>query len=103
MSTLLAEVVAGDGVSGRHPTRALERLLLDRADTVPGVVLRLSNVYGPGQRVDKSQGVLAYWLRAAAAGKPVPLIGDPQARRDYVYVHDVVDCLLRVAAWWPTL
>jgi UDP-glucose 4-epimerase len=81
----------------------LERLLLDHADTVPGVVLRLSNVYGPGQRVDKSQGVLAYWLRAAAADRPVPVIGDPQARRDYVYVHDVVDCLLRVAAWSPTL
>jgi UDP-glucose 4-epimerase len=80
---------------------ALERLLLDRADAVPAVVLRLSNVYGPGQRTGKSQGVLAYWLRAAAAGQPLPLIGDPDAVRDYVYVDDVVDCMCRVAVRTP--
>jgi UDP-glucose 4-epimerase len=81
---------------------ALERLLLEHSG-IPAVVLRLSNVYGPGQRVDKSQGVLAYWLGAAAADRPLQVMGDPQARRDYVYIHDVVDCLLRVAAWSPTL
>jgi UDP-glucose 4-epimerase len=81
---------------------ALERLLLEHTG-IPAVILRLSNVYGPGQRVDKSQGVLAYWLHAAAADRPLQVMGDPHARRDYVYVHDVVDCLLRVAAWSPTL
>lgn len=75
---------------------ALERLLLDHADVIPSVILRLSNVYGPGQRVDRSQGVLAYWLRAAAAGEPLTLIGDPATTRDYVYVDDVVDCMLRL-------
>lgn len=77
---------------------ALERLLLDHADRIPTVILRLSNVYGPGQRVDRSQGVLAYWLRAAAAGQPLTLIGDPGTTRDYVYVDDVVDCMLRLSA-----
>jgi UDP-glucose 4-epimerase len=76
---------------------ALEALLATYADVLPGVVLRLSNVYGPGQRVGKSQGVLAYWLRAAAWGGPLHLIGDPRATRDYVYIHDVVECLLRIA------
>ncbi|WFE29222.1 NAD-dependent epimerase/dehydratase family protein [Solwaraspora sp. WMMD791] len=77
---------------------ALEQLLLDHCDTIPTVILRLSNVYGPGQRVDRSQGVLAYWLRAAAAGEPLTLIGDPDTTRDYVYVDDVVDCMLRLPA-----
>jgi UDP-glucose 4-epimerase len=77
---------------------ALERLLLDQAGTMPAVILRLSNVYGCGQRVDKAQGVLAYWLRAALHGDPLHLIGDPQTTRDYVYVADVVDCMLRTAA-----
>jgi UDP-glucose 4-epimerase len=76
----------------------LERLLRETAGSVPGVVLRLSNVYGPGQRVDKSQGVLAHWLAAVAAGEPVGVIGDPDTTRDYVYIDDVVDCLLRAAA-----
>lgn len=77
---------------------ALEDLLARYAGRMPGVILRLSNVYGPGQRTDKSQGVLAHWLSAAARGEPLRLIGDPAATRDYVYVHDVVACLCRVAA-----
>lgn len=82
---------------------ALERLLLDYTNVIPAVILRLSNVYGPGQRVDKSQGVLAYWLSAARAGHPLPVIGNPRATRDYVYVDDVVNCMLRVAARSPGL
>jgi UDP-glucose 4-epimerase len=80
---------------------ALERLLLDHAGDLPAVVLRLSNVYGPGQRTDKAQGVLAHWLRAAALGEPLQLIGDGRTSRDYVYIDDVVDCMLRVAADQP--
>jgi UDP-glucose 4-epimerase len=82
---------------------ALEKLLLDHASTIPAVVLRLSNVYGPGQRVDKSQGVVAYWLSAVVADQPLQVIGDPNATRDYVYIDDVVDCMLRVAARSPAL
>jgi UDP-glucose 4-epimerase len=82
---------------------ALERLLLDHADTVPSVILRLSNVYGPSQRVGKGQGVLAYWLAAALHGNPLQVIGDPATTRDYVYVDDVVDCMLRVASRSPAL
>ena len=81
---------------------ALERLLLSRVGVLPTAILRLSNVYGPGQRTGKSQGVLAYWLRAAATGQPLPLIGDPDAVRDYVYIDDVVDCMCRVANRAPT-
>jgi UDP-glucose 4-epimerase len=54
-------------------------------------------VYGVGQRVGKSQGVLAYWLNAAAFGGQLHLIGDPSSTRDYVYVDDVVDCMRLLA------
>ena len=33
------------------------------------VALRVSNLYGPGQPVVSGQGVIGYWLRAAAAGR----------------------------------
>jgi UDP-glucose 4-epimerase len=82
---------------------ALEHLLLSRAVEVPAVILRLSNVYGPGQRPGKHQGVLGYWLDAARTGRPLTLIGDPEAARDYVYVDDAVDCMCRVAALAPSL
>ena len=72
---------------------AQEAELAERAGSVRGVILRLSNVYGPGQRTGKGQGVLAAWLRSAARCGPVQLIGDPEHTRDYVYIADVADCL----------
>jgi UDP-glucose 4-epimerase len=72
----------------------LERELL--AGTARPVILRLSNVYGPGQRTSTLQGVIGEWLLAARSGRPLRVFGDPSARRDYVYVDDVVRALLRV-------
>ena len=87
----------------RSPTRAtslygaakiaMEEELADYAGAIPGVILRLSNVYGPGQRTGKNQGVLAYWLQAAAQGAVLPVVGDPANTRDYVYIDDLTVCL----------
>jgi UDP-glucose 4-epimerase len=76
----------------------LEHELLRCADQVPGIVLRLSNVYGPGQRTGSGQGVVAYWLEAAAAGLPVRIYGDPLAVRDYLFIDDAVDAMRQVTA-----
>jgi UDP-glucose 4-epimerase len=75
---------------------ALELELNGRGAAIPGAVLRLANVYGPGQRTGTGLGVVAHWLAAAAAGDPLTLFGDAQARRDYVYVDDVVVALTGV-------
>lgn len=76
----------------------MEQLLVENADAVRPVVLRLANVYGPGQKTGTGQGVIAYWLTALAAGQPLDLIGDGQTRRDYIYIDDAVDAMLRVYA-----
>jgi UDP-glucose 4-epimerase len=76
--------------------RHMEQSLLWRAGTLKPVVLRLSNVYGPGQQARAGQGVVAYWLEAAATGAVLQLYGDPAAIRDFVYVDDVVDAMLRL-------
>jgi UDP-glucose 4-epimerase len=60
-------------------------------------VLRYSNVYGPGQLARRSQGVIAAWMRAVAAGDPVILFGDGSVRRDFVYVGDAVAATMLVA------
>jgi UDP-glucose 4-epimerase len=73
---------------------ALEAELAGRE--LPGAVLRLANVYGPGQRTGTGLGVVAHWLAAAAGGQPLVLFGDPRARRDYVYVDDVVAAMTGV-------
>ncbi|MFC4910169.1 NAD-dependent epimerase/dehydratase family protein [Actinomadura gamaensis] len=72
----------------------LESALRARAPAVPGLVLRLGNVYGPGQRTGTGQGVLAHWLRSIADRRPLRIYGDTAALRDYVYVDDVVDALV---------
>jgi UDP-glucose 4-epimerase len=74
----------------------LEQALADRGAVLPGVSLRLSTVYGPGQRIRKGQGVIAHWLAAVAAGQPLRLFGDPATIRDYVYIDDVVSALASV-------
>jgi UDP-glucose 4-epimerase len=75
----------------------LERLLHESA-LGPGraVAVRVSNAYGPGQPAASGQGVIAYWLRALAAGDPITIFGDPATTRDYVYVDDIAAALAAV-------
>lgn len=60
-----------------------------------GVAVRLANTYGPGQGTQAGHGVIAHWLEAVAAGRPLRLVGSGGARRDFVFVQDVVDALIR--------
>jgi UDP-glucose 4-epimerase len=57
--------------------------------------LRLTNVYGPRQRLDSDQlGFLPVFVRAALRGDDIRLFGDGLQRRDCLFVDDVVDALL---------
>jgi dTDP-glucose 4,6-dehydratase/UDP-glucose 4-epimerase len=59
-------------------------------------VLRLTNTYGPGMRVkDARQTFLGIWIRQALEGQPFLVFGDGEQLRDFNYVDDVVDALLR--------
>jgi UDP-glucose 4-epimerase len=61
-------------------------------------VVRLTNVYGPRQRLrDDFQGFLPIFVRQALLGQPIQVFGDGNQQRDCLYVDDVVDCLLRAA------
>lgn len=57
------------------------------------VVLRLSNCYGPGQRANRGQGVVATFGAAFLAGTPIEIWGTGQAIRDFVYVDDAVEAI----------
>ncbi|GAB2953387.1 NAD-dependent epimerase/dehydratase family protein [Nonomuraea fastidiosa] len=74
----------------------LEEELLARHETIRPVVLRLSNVYGPRQRSWNGLGVIPHWLEAIAEGRPLRILGDPETSRDYVYVDDTVEAMIRV-------
>ena len=52
-------------------------------------VLRVSNPYGPRQRVDIAQGAVATFIDAAVHGRTIEIWGDGSVIRDYVHVADV--------------
>lgn len=81
------------GAYGRAKAR-LEQVLAEHAERP--VVVRISNAYGPGQAPAPGQGVIGHWLRAAAAGRPLTVYGDPATARDYVAVDDVARALARL-------
>ncbi|WP_051274989.1 NAD(P)-dependent oxidoreductase [Cellulomonas sp. URHD0024] len=71
----------------------MERMLV--TSDVEGTVLRIANVYGPGQPARAGQGVVAHWLAAAAEGRPAVVFGGLEVVRDFVYVTDVADAIVR--------
>ncbi len=63
-----------------------------------GVVCpRLFNVYGPRARTSGTYGaVFGVFLAQKLAGKPLTIVGDGTQTRDFTYVSDVVDALVRL-------
>ncbi len=58
-------------------------------------IFRLSNVYGPGQTTENPYcGVVAKFMEAAIAGKPLQIIGDGSQTRDFTYVEDILPHLM---------
>ena len=56
--------------------------------------LRFFSAYGPRQRPDLA---IAAWANALRAGQPIQVLGDGSAERDFTFVSDLVDGVLRAA------
>lgn len=54
------------------------------------VLLRPSNVYGPGQPAQRGFGIIPAAFDCALHGAPLTLWGDGAAIRDYLYIDDVL-------------
>ena len=59
---------------------------------LPVTGLRFFTAYGPRNRPDLA---IAKFSRLIEAGDPVPMFGDGTSRRDYTYVEDIVDGVVR--------
>ena len=70
-------------------------LMHSRLYGLPLRILRCANVYGDHQPATRSQGVIAVFLERIASGASVPVYGDGSIVRDFVYVGDLVELLLR--------
>ena len=98
-------------VDEKHPIRPVDvnginklagewyHLLYNNVYQIRACALRLTNTYGPGMRVkDARQTFLGIWIRRLIEGKPIQIFGDGKQRRDFNFVTDVVEALLRAAA-----
>jgi UDP-glucose 4-epimerase len=80
---------------GRTKLR-LEAALTQLQDvpSVSSVVGRFSNIYGPGQDLDKQQGLISHLCRSTLHRRPVSIFVPLDTMRDYVYVDDAARATL---------
>ncbi|MGF6570702.1 UDP-glucose 4-epimerase [Paraburkholderia sp. GAS333] len=62
-------------------------------------IVRLSNPYGEGQQINRAQGAVSVFLDRVLRGQSIDIWGDGSIVRDYIYVADAVDGILRAAAY----
>src|SRR2546426_3571260 len=64
---------------------------------LPVVLARFFNVYGPGEVPGRYRNVIPNFIYHALKGEPLPITGTGQETRDWTYVTDIVDGILRCA------
>jgi UDP-glucose 4-epimerase len=91
-------------MSESHPTRPFSPygvtklsgealcLLYKRNFGLPAVALRFFTVYGPRQRPDMA---FHKFIAGTLQGKPMEVFGNGTQTRDFTYVSDIVDAILR--------
>jgi nucleoside-diphosphate-sugar epimerase len=64
---------------------------------LPIVKTRFFNSYGPGEVPGQYRNVIPNFIYRALSGLPLPFTGSGEETRDFTYVMDIVDALLRAA------
>lgn len=74
-------------------------LIYDDIFGIKGTCLRITNTFGPRHQMAHDEyGVFNWFIRKALDGEMIPVFGDGRILRDFLYVEDLVECLLMVAA-----
>lgn len=68
------------------------------ADACPLVIGRFSNLYGPGQNLDKLQGLISRLALSAVTRQPINIFVSLDTIRDYIYVDDAATATLTAVA-----
>jgi len=73
-------------------------LMYHEVHGIPVVHARVTNTYGPRAQMKTSHYGVANWLiRLALEGQPITVMGEGRYQRDFLYVDDCVEALLRCA------
>ncbi len=74
-------------------------LVYHRVKGLDGVCLRITNTYGPRhQMMHDEYGVLNWFIRKALDNDTIPVFGDGKILRDFLFIDDLVEALLKTAA-----
>jgi UDP-glucose 4-epimerase len=79
-----------------HGKLQAEALFTDFAKrtSVPLLIGRISNLYGPGQNLSKGQGLVSLLCQAHLTGKPLSIFVSHDTKRDYLYVDDAAEMVI---------
>ena len=71
-----------------------------RATGISVLAGRIANLYGPGQKLGKMQGLISHLAKAQFSPKPASIFVPLETMRDYIFVRDcaelVLDCVARL-------
>lgn len=59
-------------------------------------ILRVSNIYGVGQKNSKPQGIVSAMIQAFLNKSKFKIWGDGKAKKDYLYIDDLAEAFLKV-------
>ena len=82
-------------ISPYAATKVATELICSAASRLHGLpitALRFFTVFGPRQRPDLA---IHTFLRRVSAGEPIPVFGDGATSRDYTYIDDIIDGVMR--------
>jgi len=82
------------GVAKKRLNEFIE-LLLEDIPTMSYSILNFSNVYGPRQDPNGEAGVISIFTSKMMNNAEPIVFGDGKQTRDYIYVQDVVDALIK--------
>ncbi|MCX5804986.1 MAG: GDP-mannose 4,6-dehydratase [Proteobacteria bacterium] len=73
-------------------------LVYDDIFGIKGTCLRITNTYGPRHQMSHDEyGVFNWFIRKAMDDEEIPVFGDGRILRDFLYVEDLVECMLSMA------
>lgn len=100
-------------ISEEHPTFPLNSYgltklftehylrMLSRDSEMEFNILRVANPYGPGQLGVSGQGLIGTLLQRYLSGQPITIIGNGLNERDYLYIDDAIEAIVRAIEHKP--
>lgn len=68
-----------------------------RTFDIDAVVVRPFNNFGPRQNLGSYAGIIPIVVRNVVTGKPIEIFGDGEQTRDYIFVRNTADAIVKIA------